>query len=243
MAHPTTQKLRKIMQDKQTNLSLSIDLPTKVEILKMADLVGSEICVLKTHIDTVEDFDQEFTQKLQILARKHNFLIFEDRKFADMGDVARKQFSKSIYCINQWADIINAHGVTGPEIINGLKAAARPETGLLLVAQMSLKGNLLSPDLTNTIVSWADQNSDFVMGFIALGRLPTQNDFIVMTPGIHLEQTADGKDQQFLTPYQAIVERGSDVIIVGRGIYASNDPLSTAKRYREAGWKAYKLTN
>lgn len=239
MTHPTTLKLRKIMQEKQTNLSLSLDVTTKAEFLKTADLLGPEICVLKSHIDVIEDFDQDMIQQLKALAHKHNFLLFEDRKFADIGETVKHQFSKSVFHISEWADIINAHGVAGPGIIDSLKSVARPDTGLLLLAQMSSKGNLLTPDVAKIIASWADQHPDFVLGFIAQERLKTQHDFMILTPGVHLDKTGDGKDQQYRTPEQAIVRDGCDIIIVGRAIYGATDPLAEAKRYREAGIRAY----
>lgn len=40
---------------------------------------------MKTHVDIIEEFDQALIKRLQELSLQHDFLIFEDRKFADIG--------------------------------------------------------------------------------------------------------------------------------------------------------------
>lgn len=51
--------------------------------------------------------------------------------------------------------------------------------------------------------------------------------------------TGDVLGQQYSTPEDVLYKRGSDVIIVGRGILAAPDKLSAAESYRKSGWEAY----
>jgi orotidine-5'-phosphate decarboxylase len=41
---------------------------------------------MKTHIDIIEDFDPSVVERLTELSQRHDFVIFEDRKFADIGE-------------------------------------------------------------------------------------------------------------------------------------------------------------
>jgi uridine monophosphate synthetase len=237
--NPTAKKLFTLMESKQTNLAVAADLTSSHALLKLAETIGPEICILKTHIDILDDFTPEVTQELRHLADLHRFLIFEDRKFADIGNTVCYQYRGGIYRIADWADIITAHAVPGPGIISGLKEIGLPKgRALLLLAEMSSDGTLARGSYTDQTVKMAEAHSEFVIGFIALKKLSDNPRWIYMTPGVQLACGKDALGQHYQTP-ESVITAGTDLIIVGRGIYGTEDPKSQAKTYRRAAWQAY----
>ena len=244
---PVAQRLFKLMDTKQTNLCASVDVKTTAEFLSLIDKLGPFICLVKTHIDIVDDFSYEGTiVPLLALAAKHNFMIFEDRKFADIGNTVKSQYSGGVYKIAQWSDITNAHGVTGAGIVQGLKEAAKETTsqprGLLMLAELSSKGSIAHGKYTEETVEIAKTDKEFVIGFIAqrdMGGADEGFDWIVMTPGVGLDDKGDALGQQYRTVGE-VIKTGTDIIIVGRGLFGKGrDPVVEGARYRDAGWKAY----
>lgn len=246
---PVARRLLNLIETKQTNLCASVDLTTSEEFLALIEKLGPYICLVKTHIDVISDFSYERTiVPLLELAKRFEFMIFEDRKFADIGNTVKSQYHGGIYRIVEWADITNAHGVTGPSIVQGLKEVSQTvesPRGLLMLAELSSKGSLAHGDYTRGTVEIAKTDKEFVIGFIAqhdMGDVTEGTegfDWITMTPGIALEEKGDSLGQQYRTVDEAIAT-GSDILIVGRGLYGKNrDPIVEGQRYRDAGWKAY----
>ncbi|TKA66613.1 hypothetical protein B0A55_08153 [Friedmanniomyces simplex] len=366
---PLATYLLRLIHLKRTNLCVSADVNTTTELLRLAEDVGDHICVLKTHADIIDDFSDKTIRGLNEISRRRKFLIFEDRKFGDIGNTLQQQYTRGPLAIVKWASLVNAALFPGPAIITALAEAAQkaiaahntsvstdisaspaaslvdsgrddesveapsddddednddedddsdeddyaaaaetPEPAedrkgrkqsvvsvsttistkteaispqpalrptlsrdstqseeveeedetaaqlaelgspplfrsLLLLAQMSSAGNLLTPEYTAQCVHHARRNRDFVLGFIAQQSLNKEagDNFITMTPGVQLTPGGDAHGQQYNTPQRVIAEGGSDIIIVGRGVLGA--PVAERKmaalRYRQAGWNAY----
>lgn len=206
--------------------------------------------VLKTHIDIVEDFGPATVEGLIALSKKHDFLLFEDRKFIDIGNTVQKQYRGGALRIHEWAHIVNASVLAGEGIIQALdqtiSQAAVPDRGILILAEMTSKGSLATGEYTKASVAIAQKYPDSVIGFVATRELSSystattndQEDLVVFTTGVNISSKGDALGQQYQTPNSAMAG-GSDFLIAGRGIYASQDPVASAKEYQKAGWDAY----
>ena len=240
--HPVAQQLFTLMDKKQTNLSIALDCTREKQLLELADLLGPEICILKTHVDILEDYTPSFGKELRALAKKHRFLIFEDRKFADIGQTSSLQYEKGIYRIAEWADLTNAHIIPGPGIIEGLKLVGKPlGRGLLLLAEMSSEGTLAKDAYTKQAVALGEEHADFVVGFIALRKLSSHPGMLHLTPGVKLHPGKDSLGQRYRTVEEILCEHQSDIIIVGRDITGAKDPLAQAQLYRKSAWECHCL--
>lgn len=120
--------------------------------------------------------------------------------------------------------------------------------GLLLLAEMSSEGHLMTPEYTSACVAMAREHPDFVIGFISQRALNSRkgDNFLSFTPGVSLPpegegeaRMGDGLGQQYRTPGVVIAKEGCDVVIVGRGILGAQDRRREAEKYRREAWRAY----
>nr|CAG8503498.1 1705_t:CDS:10 [Entrophospora candida] len=128
-------------------------------------------------------------------------------------NTVKLQYSKGIYKIVEWADITNAHSLSGEA----------------------------TESYTKETIRMACDHDDFVIGFIYVNSPGSSSD----------PKDDDGDDDDggrgihiyvariYSTPEEVITNK-TDIIIVGRGIYASGkDVVDEVKRYRDTGWNAY----
>jgi uridine monophosphate synthetase len=218
-------KLNEIIRMKQSRLILAADVHTYRELIKLVEYVSTKICMVKVHSDLIENYDAfDFYRK----SIEQNFLIMDDRKFADIGSIVKEQYNK----IFKYCHIVTCHGVMGPSSILGIQAVLHEhdminKRAVFLVASVSTDDNLIDANYSNNIVRLALQYNNVVKGLISQKRL--HGSLLHATPGINLSSIGDNLGQT----YQNNLD--TDFIIVGRGIYEANysELDSTAEKYRQ----------
>lgn len=221
-----TQKLIEIIKLKHSNLIVSLDIINEDELLNKLELIGEHICAVKIHYDIISNLSIEFSNKINNLKRNKNFVIIEDRKFADIPYISLKQLEN----LKQFADIITVHGICGEKLIEELN---KTDIGILLIHQLSIENNLIDNIYSNKVKDMANKFNN-VVGFISQKKV--LNDYLTFTPGINLNTKTDGMGQTYKN-----ISNHADIFIVGRGIYESNNIIESAIMYKELCFKQLNL--
>lgn len=229
--HPVGKKLIDLALKKNSNLIASADVITSEELLNLAEEVGEHVVALKLHTDIIKDFSFDLIHKLKEIAKEKEFLLFEDRKFADIGNTQELQFKEGIFRIADWADMVTAHPIAGEESLKVFE-----HVGVVAIVEMSSKGTL-TDDYYITNALNAAENSSNVIGAVAQRQV--SEELLLFTPGVNLSSKGDSKGQQYNTPERVFKAYHTDFMIVGRGIYQSANPKESAVEYQSAGWNAY----
>lgn len=243
---PLARRYMETAASKQSLVCLAADRSTMDGLMSLIDAVADHVVALKTHVDLVDDWSPEAWATFCRRAEAANMLVFEDRKFADIGKISRSQMAGQ-YNIRAWADLVTAHLISGPDIVDGLQAGwgdVERHGGVLLLAQMSSRGNLLSPNYTDEVVAKGREHEG-VFGFIGNGSRPKElatlrvkvgDGKMIWTPGVNLAVGDGAMGQRYGDPTEAVLA-GSDCIIVGSGIHQADDPSAAARAYAEASWQ------
>ncbi|MGE8434350.1 orotidine-5'-phosphate decarboxylase [Chryseobacterium joostei] len=230
--HSVSKKLLETALAKKSNLIASADVTTTQELLNFAEKVGPHIVALKTHIDIISDFEYEKTiTPLKEIAAKYQFLLMEDRKFADIGNTQELQFTSGVFKITNWADFVTSQVIGGFESLDCFN-----NVGVVAIVGMSSKGTLTTASYREEALKVALSHPN-VIGGVSQNKIPEE--LLLFTPGVNLADSGDGKGQQYNTPEHVFKTLHTDFIIVGRGIYKSDNPEASAVTYKTEGWNAY----
>ncbi|BET01434.1 uridine 5'-monophosphate synthase [Nesidiocoris tenuis] len=236
--NPLACRILQLMGEKKSNLCVALDVPNWSELVRLVNLIGSDAVVVKTHYDYIKDWKPSCQDELTKLAAAHNFIVLEDRKLGDIGNTIMGQFET----LTSWADGLTMHSICGGDSLKAVREAkvdSRPH-GVFVVAELSSQGNLISAPYTKKTTELAKEFEDVVAGLVAQNPLlENEPGFVQLTPGVSLKAGGDNLGQKYVTPSDAVLARGGDLIVVGRAITRSINPKETARQIRQELWSAY----
>ena len=231
--NPIREKLVQKMYDNNSRLIVSVDLDKYRDVIDTIDKVDSNCIAIKLHLDAIYDTYEEELDKEDIKKRREKgLIIMEDRKFADIGHICKKQLKYAWW--NCLVDLVTVHCISGESTIQGLIEAIKEEKlqiGLVLVVEMSTD-SLIDDEYTINAVRLANKYEEYVVAIVAQHRpLNLSKRIFVMTPGVKLIKGKDNLGQRYRT-VKEVKENGSDIVIVGRGITDVSNVRTEAEKYR-----------
>ena len=193
------------------NIIWAADVPSMKQLFEQLDVYGSKISILKLHIDTFHDFSQENLLKLVDYKKRYNIILWEDRKFADIGNIMIKQIKNSIYYYLDWVDMFSIHCISGHESLTATMNEF-PKLKWILIGQLSSKGNLIDNNYT---IKCKDiyKSSPNVVGIVCQEYLGPK--YIHIVPGISKHIEDDNQGQHYSDMEQ---KSFADFYVVGRSI-------------------------
>ncbi|XMB87457.1 orotidine-5'-phosphate decarboxylase [Mycoplasmatota bacterium WC44] len=182
-------------------------------------------------------------------AKELGFKVFLDLKLHDIPNTVRKAMRN---CAKLGVDIVNLHAAGTIEMMKaaklGLEEGSTGERPLLIAVtqltstseEVMKKELLINETLENTVKQYALNAKEAGLDGVVCSPLESKlihetcgEDFLTVTPGIRLA-TNSKDDQVRVTTPELAKELGSNFIVVGRSITASENPLESYKYISEA---------
>ncbi|MBS4010566.1 MAG: orotidine-5'-phosphate decarboxylase [Roseovarius sp.] len=217
-------------------LIVALDVPNALEGLKLAEQLGASVGFYKIGLGMLTGGGLALANELKTEQGKR---IFLDMKLFDIGAT----IEAAVRGLAQFdLDFLTVHG--DPHVVRAAKegASGKPMKILAVTILTSLDradldaGMIKSGDLPDLVAERAGRAFDAgADGVIAspqeaamIRALPEAKGRLIVTPGVRPEGSALGDQKRVATPAQAIAD-GADHIVVGRPIWAAQDPRAAAE--------------
>ncbi|WP_417728602.1 orotidine-5'-phosphate decarboxylase [Roseovarius sp.] len=217
-------------------LIVALDVPNALEGLKLAGQLGDAVTFYKIGLGMLTGGGLALADELKSEQGKR---IFLDMKLFDIGAT----IEAAVRGLAQFdLDFLTVHG--DPHVVRAAKEGASGKplkilavTILTSLDRADLDAGLIKPgDLPDLVAERAGRAFDAgADGVIAspqeaamIRALPEAAGRLIVTPGVRPAGSALGDQKRVATPAQAIAD-GADHIVVGRPIWAAQDPRAAAE--------------
>ncbi len=210
------------------------------EVLNFLDKFKDEKPFVKIGMELFYSAGAEIVRKIKERGHK----IFLDLKLCDIPNTVEKSMA---VLKNLDVDMVNVHAfgtkkmmeaaVRGLTRNDGTRPLIIAVTLLTSVGEEQIKDELfIGEPLEKTVMHLAENAKDAGLDGVVCSPLEAKKvkdkcgiGFITVTPGVRFAESGTGDQVRVTTPQKAR-ELGSDYIVVGRPITASEDPVAAYKR-------------
>jgi orotidine-5'-phosphate decarboxylase len=221
--------------DSRGRLFVALDVPSVDKARALVERLGSEVEAYKIGLELLFGGGLEFAQGLQAAGKT----VFLDMKLLDIPNTVEKAAAN---IASLGLDYLTVHGTDRKTLDAAVRGRGRSQLKLLAVTVLT---SLDKADLQSQGIERLSP-ADLVVhrarlaeaagfdGVIASGhearavRAAVGPDFLIVTPGIRMQDGADGDQSRVMTPANAIAA-GATHLVVGRPISAAGDPVAAAR--------------
>jgi len=262
MNNPLEKLLMGLVVKKQSALCLSLDVDKWEVGKKILNLCGEYIVMVKLHVDLFTDIINIdlFIKEIRELGRKHQFLIMEDIKLADVDKITHKKINNSFFKYHTWANYLTIHGLTSKSVVDSLtcEKLVNKESctcknyedddnyncrtnhymddnifynKLSLVTDMNQKDSFINDDYREQCRNLLKQNDEINCVISQDGNKITNK--VKLTPGVCIDNVDGSRNYRDIKT--AIEDDGNHIIIVGSGIlqYYENQEEEDTKKSKD----------
>jgi orotidine-5'-phosphate decarboxylase len=216
---------------------IALNTSSKERALRWVDILSKEVDFFKVGLPLFVSSGREIIGEL----KKRNLRIFLDLKLCDIPSVVEETV-KEISDLG--VEFLTLYTMGGYEMLKAAREASRN----LKIVGVTLLTSLGKEFLEDTLSSGQEVDemvlklSRIAMeagldGVVASGREVRMikekfgDSFIVVVPGVRLEKDKKFDQKRVVTPREA-VEYGADIIVLGRSVTHSENPIEVLKMYK-----------
>lgn len=219
---------------------IACDFKNKADTITFLDKFSDEKLFLKIGMELFYSEGPDIVREI----KKRGHKVFLDLKLHDIPNTVEKAM-KSLSKLD--VDMVNVHatgtkemmkaGLRGITKTNGTRPILIAVTQLTSTSEERMQNELLiNEKIENVVMHYSENTKEAGLDGVVCSPLEVQavkqrcgKDFITVTPGIRFEPKDAGDQVRITTPAKA-KEFGSDYIVVGRPITASDNPVIVYKK-------------
>ncbi|MDI6654925.1 MAG: orotidine-5'-phosphate decarboxylase [Candidatus Hydrothermarchaeota archaeon] len=204
---------------KNNRIILALDVESEEKALQICEEVAEYIDAIKVGYPLVLKTDLSIIKKLKNFKKP----VIADFKAADIPEISRKICE---IATKSGADYVIVHGFAGEDVVRACSEVAK----IFVVAEMSHPG--AKDFMSSEAEKIAGIARKYACGIVAPATRPERirklrkiagKGTVIISPGVKAQGAAVGD----------AIKAGADFEIIGRGIYASQDPKKAAQEFAD----------